>query len=249
MGGRHGLCGWVKDQSGIFELGNSRHLGQTKCSFPLRNRSQVVAGKGKTSFSSLFLPYLPPLWLFFETRSYCVVLTGVTLSMSAGLYLTETHQALLPKCQNQGRAPATLASPTFVLNLTPLAPFALPTHAFFPLPRPPDPPVLSLKASRSSIPFKLPRPVGVAGLGPRETCSELLCLKEKPPQTVIKSLMLTAEMNKTGSNVLPLFSFAPDNGHSSCASHWLPTALWLCLRLGKLSFSTLFGILLGMDRR
>lgn len=65
---------------------------------------------------------------------------------------------------------------------------------------------------------------------------------------VIKSLMFTAEMNKTGSNVLPLFSFAPDNGHNSCAWRWQPTAPWLCLRLGKLSFSTLFGILLGMDR-
>lgn len=96
----------------------------------------MVAGKCQTSFSSLFLPFLPPLWLFFETRSHCVVLTGVMLPMSAGLDLTETHQALLPKCWKQGRAPATLASPTFFLNLTPLAPFALPTHAFFSAPGP-----------------------------------------------------------------------------------------------------------------
>lgn len=206
----------------------------------------MVAGKSKTSFSPLFLPFLPPLRLFFETRSHCVASTGVTLSTSAGLDLTETHQALFPKCRYQGRAPATLAFLTFVLNLTPLAPFALPTHAFFPLPRPPDSPVLSL--SKPLINTLQASPVGMAGLGPRETCSELLCLKEKPPQMVIKRLMFTAEMNKTASNVLPLFPFAPDNGPNSCAWHWQPTALGLCLRLGKLSFSTLFGILLGMDR-
>lgn len=121
----------MKEQSDIFELGNSGHPWQTKFSFPMRNRSQVVAGKSKTSFSPLFLPFLPPLRLFFETRSHCVASTGITLSTPAGLDLTETHQALLPKCRYQGRAPATLAFLTFVLNLTPLAPFALPTHAFF----------------------------------------------------------------------------------------------------------------------